>query len=546
MKQYKKLYLIGISLLGGVLLGLAWPLNGFSLLLFIGFIPFIYIEEYILSNNNKFKKFATFLYTYPGFLLWNILTTYWIMYSTILGGLLAMILNAMFMAIVFQIFHILRKKLYKRQNNKNDFRGYLVLVVLWISYEYLHLNWELSWSWLQLGNGFSSMIYLVQWYEFTGVLGGTLWVLLVNIFLYVLLTMIYDKNIMRKQIVKYCVLLSLIIFIPILYSLFRFYTYEEKPNSVNFTVVQPNIDPYGQKFDSSYFDKIWDVLFVLSENAKDKQIDYIVWPETSIPGSIYINVGATYNIQKISDFLKDNFPNTVIIAGADTYEMYDEAKTPTSRKFSDGECCYDSFNSALEIDSCGLADYYHKSKLVPGVERMPYPNLFKFLDKYAIDLGGTTGSLGISNEPKVFKRGKTNVAPIICYESIYGEYVTEFVKRGAKVICIITNDGWWSDSPGHRQHMSYASLRAIETRRSIVRSANTGISCFISQKGELLMKTNYWEPTSVSHFVNENEQITIYTQYGDYIGRISLFASIASVLIVILQKLKIFRKRKDK
>jgi apolipoprotein N-acyltransferase len=94
--------------------------------------------------------------------------------------------------------------------------------------------------------------------------------------------------------------------------------------------------------------------------------------------------------------------------------------------------------------------------------------------------------------------------------------------------------------------MSYASLRAIETRRSIVRSANTGISCFISQKGELLMKTNYWEPTSVSHFVNENEQITIYTQYGDYIGRISLFASIASVLIVILQKLKIFRKRKDK
>jgi len=545
MKQFSKIYLLGFSILGGIIMSIGWPLNGFSLFLLIGFIPFIVIEEQIQIHSQKYSKFATLLFTYPGFLLWNILTTYWIMYSTIVGGLLAMILNALFMSIVFQIFHVIRKKLYARYNGQSDFKGYFILIVLWITYEYLHLNWELSWSWLQLGNGFSAMIQLIQWYEFTGVLGGTLWILLVNIMIYILIIVLKSQQRKYKQIMKYVVVLCIVILLPISYSLFRFYSYEEKQNSVSITVVQPNIDPYGQKFDSSFFDNIWDALLTLSDKYNDSNVDYIVWPETSIPGSVYLNAGMVHNILRISEFLKENSPDALIISGADAYELYDEQKTATARTFRNGECCYDSFNSALEIDTSGISNYYHKSKLVPGVERIPYPHLLKFLNKYTIDLGGTTGSLGMSNEAVVFDGGKSVVAPIICYESIYGEYVTEFVKKGAEILFIITNDGWWDNSPGHRQHMSYASLRAIETRRSIARSANTGISCFVNQRGELSMKTNFWEPAVIHSSINSNDILTIYVRYGDYLGRMSLFATVAVIIILVLQKLKITKMRKS-
>jgi apolipoprotein N-acyltransferase len=166
---------------------------------------------------------------------------------------------------------------------------------------------------------------------------------------------------------------------------------------------------------------------------------------------------------------------------------------------------------------------YHKSKLVLGVEKLPFASILAPFEKYAINLGGTMGSLGIEKEAKIFDNEKTKVAPVICYESIYGEYVTDYVKKGANVIFIITNDGWWEDTPGYKQHLAYGRLRAIETRRSIARSANTGISCFINQRGDILQATNWWEQGVISGKINLNEKVTFYTKHGDYIGRVAAF-----------------------
>ena len=98
---------------------------------------------------------------------------------------------------------------------------------------------------------------------------------------------------------------------------------------------------------------------------------------------------------------------------------------------------------------------------------------------------------------------------------------------------IITNDGWWGNTPGHRQHHSYSRLRAIETRRSVARSANTGISSLINQKGEILQRTNYWEPTALRGTLNANDKLTFYTRHGDYIARIAYFFSLLIVLYTI-------------
>jgi apolipoprotein N-acyltransferase len=175
--------------------------------------------------------------------------------------------------------------------------------------------------------------------------------------------------------------------------------------------------------------------------------------------------------------------------------------------------------------------------LVPGVEILPYPKFFQWLTDLVFDLGGIVGSLGRQNERTVFyNENGTGIAPAICYESIYGEFMAEFIRNGAHYIFIITNDGWWGNTPGHRQHLHYAVLRAIETRRSIARSANTGISAFIDQKGMIYQSTNYWEPAVIRQKLAKNEEITFYVRYGDYLARTSLWLSVFIILAAFVKK----------
>jgi apolipoprotein N-acyltransferase len=198
----------------------------------------------------------------------------------------------------------------------------------------------------------------------------------------------------------------------------------------------------------------------------------------------------------------------------------------------------------LFIDSTENIQIHHKSKLTPGVENMPSLGIFKPLENLAINLGGTTGSLGIEKQPMIFTDEiGTKVAPIICYESVYGEFVSNYISKGAQAIFVITNDGWWSDSPGHRQHFLFSILRAIETRRSIARSANTGISAFINQRGDVFQKTDYWVPAALRGTINLNDKMTYYTRNGDYIAHISGFISALLLLVAFTQGIL---KRKKK
>src|SRR5688500_18262237 len=125
---------------------------------------------------------------------------------------------------------------------------------------------------------------------------------------------------------------------------------------------------------------------------------------------------------------------------------------------------------------------------------MPFPELFRSLEKVTINLGGTMESLGTQSNLTVFTdpEGLT-VAPVICYESVYADYSTEYMRAGANLIFIITNDGWWDDTQGYIQHLHICKLRAIENRRQIARSANTGISCFIDEFGNISQATGWWQ-----------------------------------------------------
>jgi apolipoprotein N-acyltransferase len=243
------------------------------------------------------------------------------------------------------------------------------------------------------------------------------------------------------------------------------------------------------------------------------------------------------------------YPKTSLITGATTVYIYPKGeKSETSRKNREG-FYYDYFNTALQINARDSLQKYHKSKLVIGVEMMPYPTFFRLFENFIISLGGTSGTLGTQKERSVFKnsQNKACIAPAVCYESIYGEFMTEFIKKGANVIFVITNDAWWGDTPGYKQHLSYSKLRAIENRRSIVRCANTGISAIINQKGEIEKQTEYWKEDVLNGSINLNEKISFYSENGDFIGRIALFISYFWVLGFMLNTIyKIVKNHKTK
>ncbi len=179
------------------------------------------------------------------------------------------------------------------------------------------------------------------------------------------------------------------------------------------------------------------------------------------------------------------------------------------------------------------------ARSVVPVEKMPFPRLLNPLSEIAFDLGGTVGGLGKDEIRKTFVRcgDSLKVAPLICYESIYGEFCTGFVQNGAELIIIITNDGWWGETPGYRQHLSFASLRAIELRKSIARSANTGVSCFVNQRGDIQQATKYGVPAVIKQDINANSELTFYAIYGDYIGRLSMFVAALLLLVSFVRRI---------
>jgi apolipoprotein N-acyltransferase len=447
---------------------------------------------------------------------------------------MAIIFNSLFMAIVFTAFHKTRKLI------NNDFLANVSLIVYWISFEYFHHNWDLSWSWLTLGNCFAFNTQIVQWYEYTGVFGGSLWVLLINIFLFD-----FIKNIKFKifNYSKLFIILSLI-FLPIILSLFRYYSYIENGNKVKVEIVQPNIDPYNEKFNSLSSDEQVNKMLNLANRYIIDKPDYVVGPETALPDGYWENNLLQYSdILKVKNFIFEH-PKTKFVLGMSSYKMYvpNEEITPTARLMNNSSAYYDAFNTAMQIDTSKVIQLYHKSKLVPGVELMPFPAVFKYLDKFAINMGGTSGSLGMQKERSVFvsKNDTIKIAPIICYESVYGGYVTEYVRNGAHLLFIITNDGWWGNTEGYRQHLNYARLRAIENRRSIARSANTGISCFINQKGDIIKSTSWWKPEVIIDSIMANNEITFYAQFGDYIGKIAIYITV--ILLLYLAGFKYLMK----
>ncbi|MGI4883878.1 MAG: apolipoprotein N-acyltransferase [Janthinobacterium lividum] len=512
-----------LAVLGAALLWTGWSTSAtlWPLGLFVGLVPYLLMEHRFTQQGAR--KGRVFAGTYLFLLLWNASTTWWVSYADLAAGIAAVVLNALLMCLPLMAFRQTKKRLGPRL-------GYFALPVYWIAFEQLHLRWDITWPWLTLGNGFAAVPQWVQWYEYTGFLGGSVWVWAVNLLVFFALV---DKEELGfaggaapAGLVGARLLAPLLaVILPLALSYAIGAAYHEQGPGAEVVVVQPNVDPYTEKFAGApnfvSYDEQLTRLLSLSTQQLTPQTRLVLWPETSLQGHYQEKViDLDPKIQRIRAWLGQH-PGVALIAGMTSIVTYpDKASASESAVYRDDAGYYDVCNTAAYFASASApVQFYHKERLVPGVEKIP-PFLTSLINH--IDLGGYVGSYGTVPETKLFRvpgGPALVVRPLVCYESIYGDFTAEYVRGGANLLGLVTNDAWWYDTPGYRQLLRLGALRAVETRRDLARAANTGFTGFINQKGEITQREPTWVPTAGRATVHLNSQLTFYTRVGEWIGR---------------------------
>ncbi|RXG27005.1 apolipoprotein N-acyltransferase [Leeuwenhoekiella marinoflava DSM 3653] len=528
-----------LAITTGLLLAIAWPTYGFPLLLFFGFVPLLWVTHKSIAKPAKKSGLKLFSFAYIAFFIFNISTTWWLYNSTGFGMWFAVLANSLLMTFVWMLYRKVSKRL-------SINLSLVFLISLWILFEFMHLNWEFAWPWLNLGNAFATYTGWIQWYEYTGAFGGTLWVWSVNALIFKGVLAFAEIKNQRALFIKLAIAAGVIL-IPIGVSQLIYHNYKETEDPVEVVLLQPNIDPYTEKYNTTN-ERIADLLFEEASKSLTDSTDFLIAPETVLAEGAGVdirNFEYSREKEKAEDFLSA-YPNLNYLAGIQFYRLYtneDDVLPATNYVGKDrigNPLWADFFNSAFLLNKSDSTQIYHKSKLVVGVENFPYQSILKpLLGDVMLDLGGTV-SMKTTQENRVAFAGidGSKVAPIICYESVYGDFVTDYVKAGAEFLAIITNDAWWGDTQGHKQHLNYARLRAIENRRSIARSANTGISAIINQKGEIEKELGYGLRGSLKGSVNKNKELTFYSKHGDYLAKLA-FIPVFGLLIF-----SCFRRRK--
>lgn len=540
-----------LSLISAMLLSLSWPTYGIPFFLFFALVPLLILEHDIEKfSKMKRKGLTVFFLGFLAFLIWNIVTTGWLYGSlnpdgshSIPAVAIPVVANSLFYSLIFLLYH-------KYKKIQGTYWGLAFLVALWMSFEKLHLEWELTWPWLNLGNAFSEYPKLIQWYDTLGATGGSFWILLINVFAFYTLR-IWEVGRKRKPLIKNASILLAGILVPMVISLVKYYTYEEKPvGEVSVLLLQPELDPYNEKYEKDSL-VITKELLDLARSHSQGKIDYFIGPETSLPGygSFSENgLGSSQVLNEVKSFLTEK-PGAVFATGISSHKFFwDPREAPKNAYLSNSGFYVESYNTAIQLEPGKPEKLYHKAKLVPGVEIFPYMSLFQpILGNAMLNFGGTVASLGRDEERKVFtnSNNKGVLAPIICYESIYGEFTTGYVKNGANFLAIMTNDSWWGVTEGHRQLISYARLRAIETRREIARSANSGVSAHIDSKGEILSDTLYGDQTAMYAKIKLLDAQTFYTRAGDILSRLGIFSLGFLVFYTVIKQFQNRKKSKS-
>ena len=551
------------SAFSGLLWALAWPaVGGVTFLAFVAWLPLLHAER-LHDKRTAGRKRAFVPYVLLAVFIWNAACSWWFfgvsepLGTRLVSGLAPMTVNSLLMVLPWWLKRVTKRAAGGAVAN-------VAFIIFWLAFERLHHGWDLQWPWFSLGNVFGTQPHWIQWYEVTGMLGGSLWVLLVTFFT--------DRAILRSRnsrngLLREVSVAAFLLIVPPSISIWRFNSIRvQEGTAIEAVVVQPNIDPYNEKFGGVEAMQQLERMLTLAETAITDSTVLVVMPETALQEGAYLDmsdgepvyhglwenaIDQARSTIRLKQFQQQH-PRTALLTGMSADQLYPRGidPPPSARPLFNEEGLppgeqrwYEAFNAALFLPAVGPVEVYNKSKLVAGVESMPFESVLGYLGDFAVDLGGVSGSLGKQEEREVLVDASSGIklVPAICYESVFGEHVAAHVRNGGNLIAVITNDGWWGDSPGYHQHLTFSSIRAIETRRDVVRSANTGISCFVDRKGIIHQPTAWWVPTAARRTVYLNNELTFFVRNGDLIGRTAVVLA-----LLMLPALFVLRSRRER
>jgi apolipoprotein N-acyltransferase len=528
----------------GILLAAAYPPINVYTLYFAGFAFLIYI----INSSSTLK--SAFLRTYFVFLSFESVTVSWISLSglrenadkfMIIGGLVTMIIHSGLLSIPPAIYYLIRKSFLRKYSGRTaELLTVFILPFIYVAFEYLYELPEVSFPWVIAGNAFTTAVSKIQFIEITGVFGLSFWAVFISCMLYIIFELARKQEGGPAQVFKskkITVLLAvtvLLYIIPDFYSAFTSarekYSGTASGRKLKVAVLQPNINPW-KKWGAKQTELVNDYAGMIKD-ADPLKTELMILPETAVPFHLLDDFySRKYLIfRDIIDSIK-----TPLLMGTPDIVYYNDSIT-VKKDYKENKSSkekYDTFNSAVLIqpDEPKISHQkYAKIKLVIGSERMPYQEripVLKNMVKWSVGLS----SFQIGWDTTIFRladKAKFNTA--ICYESIYPEFFSTFVDKGAEFCVIITNDGWWGKLSGTHQHNQYAVLRAIENRRWIARCANTGISCFIDPYGNMYNETAINEKSIIKGEVGLRDEKTFYTLHPSLFP--GIITAIAGMLVL--------------
>lgn len=501
---------LALSLLTALLMALAVPPSPFGALGMFALLPFFLLLE---------EKAAAeaWRWGYLTGLLIAIATLYWIAHVTQAGFAGAILIIPLYLSL-YSVIHVLLRRHFGG-------RAWFFLPFVWLAVEYLQSLSELAFPWNYLAYTQSYYLPLIQYAEYTGVWGVSFIVFSLNVLIWTFWRAETRSPRRRQAAVAILVLLIL----PASHGLLILRNNGSQPGQgVKIALLQGNVDPF-EKWEVGATERNVALYENMSRRAAAGQPDLIVWPETALP--FYLRSEDEY-LQRVQH-LADSLGIPILTGSLDYHYTSDEA--------------YDYYNAAFLIHpSSPLLQVYHKMRLVPGSERIPYGDYFPFryAKNWLTDLALGVGDYAIGEEYTRFSiRRQAGGAELffatpICYESVFPDINRDFKRRGSNFLCIITNDAWFGRTSAPYQHLRFAVFRAIENRMPIARCANTGISCFIDACGRVSQQTDIFAQAAVTGTLQPGHKLTFYTRYGDWFAGLCVAVTVASLAAVAVRLLR--------
>lgn len=490
------------SILTGLVLWLAFPGGGEVWpLLFAALCPLLFA---IKGSNPKQAALSGLIAGLTHFLL----LLYWIV--IVLGkygglpwyfSVPALLLLALYMSLYFSLFAMLTQTLLTAFP---AITALWLLPALWVGLDWLRSVLFTGFPWMDLGYALYKMPVLIQVADLIGHHGVTYLIVFINTLLFLLVSTRPAKRNLPLLLVPACLLTGAVG----VYSQLRQSEIDEQQISgetprMTIGIVQGNIDQ-SVKWSPSHQTATVQTYESLSNSLMtSRPPSLIVWPETALP--FYPLSGD--HMAPLKKLVAGR--DLALLTGAPWYEVLD--RTTKKVKF---------FNSALLLQPDGeFHGKYYKTHLVPFGEYVPLKRFLPFLAPLVEAVGDF--SVGTIEHPLHWQDARAGV--LICFESVFPEFSRQWVKTGANLLINLTNDAWYGKSSAPYHSLAMAVFRAVETRRSLIRSANTGISAFVGPSGTIDLQSEIFVPWAAATEVTLMPGETVWVRYGYLFAPACLF-----------------------